>query len=528
MERVESSIAIGIRELFRIIIPGLLVVGYMSVEFPVLLSAWIGAGSIWYTLILGFVIGLIVYALQLYKWCWPWSRAHRKQINRLSREVKVALGGVLPSITKDYRAEYKQFLNTEADRSFAERVYYYTSFYYLLVEISQLFLLFALVEIALTIFTFPRFPATLPFEITGTYLWHLVGLALSIGGITLFHNFAKSQLAHSIDEQVMMVRVNRNAFESMQRSLKMENIENVLKSECDTMLKEIILDPDKRGYQIECDCIPIKDRRTGRDIDLYIIKIRTEYPLTIGGEPGGYKGFYKERLEAVLNHIVSLHQVEHQVAKVALEVVPTHVREDCLENLVPIERACNKGIITKNSPVYQVARRVGISHVLLRGRHLVGPNPGIVQVLEDICKKRTPQSVLELFAGTGVASRFLWSKGTPHIICVDNGPPLDVIKQLFEELDGVEYIMEDAFRFHICEAYDLIVADPYYEDALNFLKAKAQQINSNTATFVFVCGGVEHEYHRHQCKEIIRSSFALEPKEDCLYGQSILVCQKPM
>ena len=512
MERIASSITIGIRELFRIIVPGLMVAGYVKAEFSSLLSPWDGTASFVYILILSFFVGLIVYALQVHRWCWPWHNMFNQQIKRLGNEVGVALGGAPSLMGEVYHAEYKHFLETKVDRYFTERVHYFTSFYYLLAEISQLFALFAGIEFVLLIVT--RTPL------------HLLGTLLCIGGVFLFHRFAKFVLRKTIDEQIMMVKVNRGEFESMQRSLKLEDVTKSLKSICDKMLKEMILDPDKKDYKIECKRLTSEDWGTGRDTDVYLMKIYTAYPLTIGGEPGGYKGFYKERVEAVLNHIVSLYQEGDQSAKVIVEVVPTEVHHDNLESLVPIDKAY-KRIIAKGSPLDEVVRKFDTPHVLVRGRHLVGPNLGLLFVVEKIYKEAVPKSALDLFAGTGIVSRFLHSRGVESITCVDNGEHFGISKELLGKLSGVTCVKEDAFRFRISQAFDLVVADPYYEDALNFLNAKAQEIFANTRIFVFVCGGTEHEYQRDQCKKLIRSYLAVEPKEHLAYGQSVLVCRKP-
>jgi hypothetical protein len=512
MDKMASSITIGIRELFRIIVPGLLVLGYMKVEFPNQLSAWNGTASLAYILIISFFMGLVVYVSQIHKWCPPWRNVFNQEIKRLANEVKVALGGAPSLMGKDYEAEYKHFLETKADRSFTERVHYFTSFYYLLTEISQLFLLFAGVEFVLAI-------------VRHTPL-HLVGVLVFIVTTILFHKFAKVMLGKIINEQIMMVKSNRDKFESIQRRLKLDDVVEKLKDTCNNMLKEIVLDPDKRDYKTECTKLSTTDWGNGRDTEVYLMKIHTAYPLTISGEPGGYKGFYKERVEAVLNHIASLYQKGSQSAKVIVEIVPTNDRNDNLDSLIPIDKA-HKEIIAKGSPLDKVVSEFNIPNVLVRGRHLVGPNPGLLRVVEKICREDTPKSALDLFAGTGIISIFLNRQGVKSVTCVDKGEHFGITKKLLEKLPGITCVQEDAFRFQISQAFDLIVADPYYEDAIEFLNAKAKEIFANTCIFVFVCGGIEHEYQRDQCKKLLRSYLEAEPDEYLEYGLSVLVCRKP-
>lgn len=512
MDRIVSSITIGIRELFRIVVPGLLVLCYLKVEFPKQLSSWNGTTSLAYMLTISFFIGLFVYVLQGHRRYWPWNKAFNNQIKKLGDEVKAALGGAPSIVGENYEIEYKHFLETKADRNFAERVHYFTSFYYLLTEISQLFLILAAVELVLTIVKHNPI--------------HLVCVFAFIVSAILFHKFAKAMLEKIIYEQIMMVKTNRDEFESIQRRLKLDDVVERLKNECDKMLKEIVLDPAKRDYKIECTKVSTKDWGNGDDIEVYLTKIHTAYPLTISGEPGGYKGFYKERVEAVLNHIASLYQSSSHSAKVIVEVVPTNAHKDSIESLIPVDKA-RKELITKGSPLDNVLRNFKIPNVLVRGRHLVGPNPGLLSVVEKIYKESVPKSALELFAGTGVVSRFLINQGVENVTCVDKGDHFDITKTSLEKLSGITCVREDAFHFRIPQVFDLIVADPYYEDALEFLDTKAKEIFSNTRIFVFVCGGIEHEYQRGQCKEALRSHLGVEPEENLEYGMSVLVCRKP-
>ncbi len=511
MDKAASSITIGIRELFRIVVPGLLVLCYLKFEFPEQLSKWNDTTSLAYMLIISFFIGLFVYVLQGHRRCWPWRKVFHKQTKRLGDEVGAALGGAPSIVGEDYEIEYKHYLETKADRNFTERVHYFTSFYYLLTEISQLFLLFAGIECVLAI-------------VNHTPL-HLIGASIFIVSTIIFYMFAKAMLKKIIDEQIMMVKTNRDEFESIQRRLKLDDVVERLKNTCDKMLKEIVLDPDKRDYKIECTKLSTTDWGTGHDTEVYLMKIHTAYPLTISGEPGGYKGFYKERVEAVLNHIASLYQKGGHGTEVIVEVVPTDGYNDNLESLIPIDKA-RREIIAKGSPLDKVVSEFKIPHVLVRGRHLVGPNPGLLSVVKKICQETMLKSALDLFAGTGIISRFLNRQGVQSVTCVDKGEHFVISKELLEKLPGITCVQEDAFSFRISQQFDLIVADPYYEDAIQFLNAKAKEICKNTSIFVFVCGGVEHEYQREKCKELLRLHFDVKPDEYLEYGLSVLVCRK--
>ena len=114
----------------------------------------------------------------------------------------------------------------------------------------------------------------------------------------------------------------------------------------------------------------------------------------------------------------------------------------------------------------------------------------------------------------------------PNITCVDNGNHFDVVSKNLNIPYNIKCIKKNAFHFPICGDYDLIIADPYYEDAFDFLNKKIRDIYQNTKYFVFVCCGAENEYLRSQCQSIIQAHFGNNTEEQLHFGQSIFICKK--
>jgi 16S rRNA G966 N2-methylase RsmD len=431
----------------------------------------------------------------------------------LADEVKIVRGMAAPSLTPDCNSEYKYFLETRTERNFVERVHYFTSFYYLLVQISALLLLFAVISFAL-------------FFIRSYNPFYLLAFALYFVGFWIFHKFSSSQLAQIINEQIVMVRSNASAFESSQKWLESQNIKKALIDICKSQLTEIILDPIKRNYQIECEEKSTLDWRTGLNTIVYILKIKTSHPIAVSGEPGGYKGFYKERVESVLNQFVSIHQKGNQLLKVIVEVIPVGANGGNLESLISLQLALHEGIVKDTSPVVEVAKKYGLEYILIRGRHLIGPNPGLVRIIEDISKENPPRTALDLFCGTGIIPIVLHQYGVSDVTCVDNCPHFATVSGYLKKLKSIKCINEDAFSFPLSGNYGLLIADPYYQDALRFLEVRISDIFQNTNIFVFVCCGVENEYLRNQCLDIIKTYFSKNTEEKLISGQSIIIGRK--
>src|SRR5260370_32028493 len=133
-------------------------------------------------------------------------------------------------------------------------------------------------------------------------------------------------------------------------------------------------------------------------------------------------------------------------------------------------------------------------YVLLRGRHMVGPSPALASVVEKlISDRRSIGSVLDLFAGTGIVSKVVCKLGNPKEVVIVEKDPIKVARMS-------RYLRDPRVRFTVGDAtlmklprkpFDLVVADPYYEDALEFLSNQLSWITARARLFLLVSGGVE-------------------------------------
>jgi hypothetical protein len=123
---ISSELTLGIREIFRIIVPGAYAILLIISLAPGSTLAKFAAASLSNGLAAAFFIGLAGYALQLHEVCFPYSANFHYWREALNK----ALGG-----GDDHIHEYKYFLETRA-AGIKERIHYFSSFYYMLVEVS--------------------------------------------------------------------------------------------------------------------------------------------------------------------------------------------------------------------------------------------------------------------------------------------------------------------------------------------------------------------------------------------------------
>lgn len=127
-----SELQLGIRELFRILVPGAYVMALLALFAPQNAIVQLVEKGTLNLLVASLFLGLVGYALRVHERCFPYFLVfdkHRKPLNDAIIETISAEEG------KDNVDLYKYFLET-CDSPLRSRVHYFSSFYYMLVELS--------------------------------------------------------------------------------------------------------------------------------------------------------------------------------------------------------------------------------------------------------------------------------------------------------------------------------------------------------------------------------------------------------
>jgi hypothetical protein len=143
-QKLFKDLELGVRELFRILIPGAYVVSVAELLYPTVPSILALTTSTAAGLSAAFFIGLTGYALRAHERWFPYFFYFEQQRARLNSEIARVTG---ESPTKDHVGSYKFFLETKT-QGLSDRIHYFTSFYYMLVELSLFSALFAYFNLA--------------------------------------------------------------------------------------------------------------------------------------------------------------------------------------------------------------------------------------------------------------------------------------------------------------------------------------------------------------------------------------------
>jgi len=256
---------------------------------------------------------------------------------------------------------------------------------------------------------------------------------------------------------------------------------------CHAALKNVILDPSVKISRVSVRKMPPEAcRQAGKD-NCFLIEVFTNDASMLRGATQSYKGSYKERVEGILDYVVRRSDPD---AHAHLEIIGPETAS--VERLVPFADLLDSGKIRADSPVIRTGVTYGIDYALIRGRHLIGPCPAISCVLRTIPKTEKIYTVLDFFSGTGIVAKVMCAHQELNLVTlVDNDK--DKVEKMKAHMKGlpVELKVADAFEFSIEKDYDLIVADPYFEDTLDFLQQKLQEIIAHSRIFVLVSGGAE-------------------------------------
>jgi hypothetical protein len=239
----------------------------------------------------------------------------------------------------------------------------------------------------------------------------------------------------------------------------------------------------------------------------------------VSGAVNGFKGSYKERLEGNLEALL---RTLGEDADVAVDIRGPY--GPTLDKLVEPQALLSAGTLGERSPIYATVREHKLSYVLIRGRHLIGPNPALAAVVGDWLKANSAaRRAMDLFSGTGIASRVLL-RDHPEVVV--SAVDADERKTTWLARDiasaRLKTITGDALSVPLDDQCDAIIADPYYEDCLGFLEKRGAEIRDRSRQLILVGGRIQHESWNDRVEAATRGcGFSVQRR--ALYGQMIFV-----
>jgi len=288
---------------------------------------------------------------------------------------------------------------------------------------------------------------------------------------------------------------------------------------CRQILDDIILAPSVQIGEIDLEVLRSPHFDSEEPTTSYVITVSTNDATMVRGAVASYKGSYKERVEAVLDQIVK-QEDPNGYAYVNI----SGPERDTVDRLFSIQSLIDGKKLLPTAPIIRTAKQNGIDYIQIRGRHLIAPSPAIAEFLQEYALQHPGEirTVADLFAGTAVATRVLLRTASPQkIVVIDNDP--QKIRKIREQIRDrrVTIRQGNALRWSIVEKFDLLVADPYYEDVFEFIVKQIHIIRRKVGILILVPGNIEDRIWNTAVHQKLQSSgFNVVLHE--MYGQVIL------
>jgi hypothetical protein len=258
------------------------------------------------------------------------------------------------------------------------------------------------------------------------------------------------------------------------------------------VVRDLIVDPTFKFRIDSVEFLQKKVKSGGGFIPIFNVKIHTNNrPLLLGQfvhfPVNGYRGFHNNWIEAYVQGFVRGKFAIREPFRITVDAYPTRLTASPY-TYITLERAVRSGILGKNTPLVKKMKQYNLNHLLLAGSSISGPDIDFIEILESIIRKQRPRHVLEVFGGTGSLSKVALANGATSVTVVDKSCSL--ARKTLQH-----------FR------YDLVIADPFVDQSLDFAEKIAPLCAKKSSTLFTSTGFLEDEYWTSRVARALRKAY---------------------
>lgn len=134
---------------------------------------------------------------------------------------------------------------------------------------------------------------------------------------------------------------------------------------------------------------------------------------------------------------------------------------------VRIDWLIDSGMLSPYSPIALICSKLRVRWLPYMDGYVYGPTPGITELLARILSSLKPESMLDLFCGSGALSKLAYVMNVKKIKAVDIY--VEAAYKNLGKLKNVKIEQRDALEIRNEEKYSILVADPPEEKIGEFL-----------------------------------------------------------
>jgi len=228
------------------------------------------------------------------------------------------------------------------------------------------------------------------------------------------------------------------------------------------------------------------DRRNGRYLTIYVILFRdSPSSLTFGS---WFRTAIQSQVKGYLRAKLNLRDFD-----VKIDTTNSYemIQESPQPENVSVGDAVKRDLIEVCSPYYDYMKKFAFDYLVLEKGHILGPNIGLMNVVELLLDVIPYKEITDLFAGTGAITKVALKKGVERSVCVD----LDISaarRNLSDAKDKVTFVQEDILKTEFSRFSPLVIADPTFPVCPLFIRDTLPRIRTLCETLVVGHGHPEH------------------------------------
>ncbi len=274
----------------------------------------------------------------------------------------------------------------------------------------------------------------------------------------------------------------------------------LVENEFRRILDRLILDPDFK-YKVEKVSVIDRLSMTGeRTEKVFTINVSTNNRNQLLGQvvpfkKGGYRGYFNNFFSGmIIQKFESVFNPDYYFF-IEIDAKPfKHNNLDYVDKHISLDEAIKNGIMSKDSPLVKKMREYNLKYLILAGGTVItGPLSDSITTMERICKEYNIDSVLDVFCGSGGLTKVLFNHGTTRGTCIDLN--LTSAKENLKDISSkIDFRETNAFNYKPKREYDLMIGDPYYDIAYDFVDKVLPQYIKKCRYYFMTVGFIDNFY----------------------------------
>jgi len=290
----------------------------------------------------------------------------------------------------------------------------------------------------------------------------------------------------------------------------LSEIKHEIKSAVLEVLGRIILDKSiwfrVVSVEFKKNLLPIHEGKT-----TIVIKINTNNRASVAGHFGGLQrngllGLNSQFVAGFLDATIFAQTKTHYDFILDIHQIGNPTKQNIIQ-FKKLEDAISDKTVDESSVLVKTMKKYHLKYIELRGGDVIGPDISTLSIMYSALKIVNPNTVLDLFSGTGATAMVALMNSDASVTCIDNLSSKHVTKTLADFPKRIKISSQDIFNMKFKGKYDLVFADPLEHASFDVAQKLTPSISKITKNFVLTHGLTVEKYWHSMVRKELRKSF---------------------